>query len=140
MARGVERPGMRAGLVGSLLNGLTMLDMFDRDRTTVTVAEIAQRLHLHRSNASRVAATLAAANYLLPTGEPGHYRLGGRLVALGQLATEQTDLTGAATEPMADLVAALGETGHLGGARRHGGAHDRRRRRVAHGAHALVGR
>lgn len=105
--------GARAGLVGSLLHGLAVLDMFDQERTTVSVAEIARRLGLHRSNASRIAATLAAAKYLSPTGEPGQYRLAGKLVALGQLAAEQTDLVSAAAQPLADLVADLGETGHL---------------------------
>jgi DNA-binding IclR family transcriptional regulator len=107
------RDGARPGLVGTLLNGLTVLDMFDRDRTTVSVGEIAQRLDLHRSNASRIAATLAAARFLQPTGEPGQYRLAGKLVALGQLALEQTDVVTAAAQPLADLVAELGETGHL---------------------------
>jgi DNA-binding IclR family transcriptional regulator len=114
MARDADPDASRAGLVGSLLNGLIVLDMFDRDRTTVSVAEIAQRLGLHRSNASRLAATLAAAKYLRPAGEPGQYRLAGKLVALGQLALEQTDVLDAAAEPLADLVDSLGETGHLG--------------------------
>lgn len=113
MVRG-NHDGMRAGMVGSLLNGLTVLDMFDHDRPVVTVAEIAKQLELHRSNASRVAATLASAGYLRPTGEPGHYRLGGKLVGLGQLASRQTDLAEAAAEPLGELVAELGETGHLG--------------------------
>lgn len=106
--------GARTGMVGSLLHGLAVLDMFDHERTTVTVAEIARTLGLHRSNASRIAATLAAAKYLCPTGEPGQYRLAGKLAALGQLAQQQTDLVAAGAQPLRDLVAELGETGHLG--------------------------
>jgi DNA-binding IclR family transcriptional regulator len=105
--------GVRPGLVGSLLHGLAVLDMFSKERPVVTVAEIAQKLGLHRSSASRIAATLAAAKYLRPVGEPGQYRLAGKLVALGQLAQEQTELVSAAAQPLADLVADLGETGHL---------------------------
>jgi DNA-binding IclR family transcriptional regulator len=101
-------------MVAALLHGLAILDMFDRDRTVIGVADIARRLDVHRSSASRLAATLASAGYLEPSGEPGRYRLAPKLATLGEIAAGDSDLRRAAAEPLRDLVARLGETGHLG--------------------------
>ncbi len=104
----------RDGLVGALLHGLAVLDMFDRDRTVIAVADIARQLDVHRSTASRLAATLASAGYLEVAGEPGRYRLAPKLATLGEIAASNSDLRRAAAEPLRDLVSRLGETGHLG--------------------------
>jgi DNA-binding IclR family transcriptional regulator len=101
-------------MVGALLHGLAILDMFDRDHTVVGVADIARRLDVHRSTASRLAATLASAGYLEAAGEAGRYRLAARLATLGEIAAGDSDLRRAAAEPLRDLVTRLGETGHLG--------------------------
>jgi DNA-binding IclR family transcriptional regulator len=111
-APGRARPA-RDGLVGSLLHGLAILDMFDRDRPVIGLADIAQRIGVHRSSASRLAATLAFAGYLEPAGEQGKYRLAGKVAALGELAAADTGLRRAALPCLQDLVRRLGETGHL---------------------------
>lgn len=109
-----DKPGAaRDGLVGALLHGLAILDMFDRDHTVLGIGEMAQRLGVHRSTTSRLAATLAAAGYLEPAGEPGRYRLSTKLIALGDLVVSDTDVRAAAVPPLKDLVGRLGETGHL---------------------------
>jgi DNA-binding IclR family transcriptional regulator len=102
------------GLIGSLLHGLEILDMFERDRSEIGIGEMAQQLGLHRSTTSRLAATLAVAGYLEPAGEPGRYRLSGRLAALGELATAAGDVRRTALPYLRGLVRELGETGHLG--------------------------
>ena len=102
------------GLIGSLLHGLEILDMFERDRPEIGIGEMAQQLGLHRSTTSRLAATLAVAGYLEPAGEPGRYRLSGRLAALGELATAEGDVRRSALPYLQGLVRELGETGHLG--------------------------
>ena len=74
------------GLIGSLLHGLAILDMFARDRPEIGIGEMAQELGVHRSTTSRLAATLAMAGYLeagrragpVPAGRP-------KLAALGEL-------------------------------------------------------
>ena len=101
------------GLIGSLLHGLEILDMFERDRPEIGIGEMAQQLGLHRSTTSRLAATLAVAGYLEAAGEPGRYRLSGRLAALGELAAADGDVRRAALPYLQDLVQDLGETGHL---------------------------
>jgi DNA-binding IclR family transcriptional regulator len=103
----------RDGLVGSLLHGLEILEMFDRHRDVIGIGEMARHLGLHRSTASRLAATLASAGYLEPVGEPGRYRLAGKLVVLGELASPAGDVRGVALPFLTSLVEQLGETGHL---------------------------
>ncbi|MGH3319033.1 MAG: IclR family transcriptional regulator [Streptosporangiaceae bacterium] len=108
------RPGpAREGLVAALLHGLAVLDMFDRGRPTIGIGEMARHLGVHKSSASRLAATLAAAGYLEPDGEPGRYRLGRKLAELGELVVTDTELRRVALPPLKDLVDGLGETGHL---------------------------
>ena len=87
--------------------------MFERDRPEIGIGEMAQHLGLHRSTTSRLAATLAMAGYLEPTGEPGRYRLSGKLVTLGELVVSEGDVRRAALPYLRDLVQGLGETGHL---------------------------
>jgi DNA-binding IclR family transcriptional regulator len=106
--------GAGKGLIGSLQHGLQILDMFERERPEIGIGEMAEQLGLHRSTTSRLAATLAAAGYLQPAGEPGRYRLSGRLAALGELAASGADVRRTALPYLRDLVQGLGETGHLG--------------------------
>jgi len=106
--------GAGKGLIGSLQHGLQILDMFERERPEIGIGEMAEQLGLHRSTTSRLAATLAAAGYLQPAGEPGRYRLSGRLTALGELAAAGADVRRTALPYLESLVQELGETGHLG--------------------------
>ena len=56
---------------------------------------------MHRSTASRLAATLATAGYLEPAGEQGRYRLAAKLSVLGEVAAAGNDLRDAALPPCA---------------------------------------
>jgi DNA-binding IclR family transcriptional regulator len=105
--------GAARGLIGSLLHGLEILDMFERDRPEIGIGEMAQQLGLHRSTTSRLAATLAMAGYLESAGEPGRYRLSGKLAALGELVPSDGRVRSVATPHLQELVQNLGETGHL---------------------------
>jgi DNA-binding IclR family transcriptional regulator len=100
--------------VSSLLHGLMILDMFSRDRQEISIGEMAVELDLHKSSASRLAATFAHAGYLQPTARKGSYRLGGRIAGLGELMRHSLDLVGTVTPHLERLSAATGETGHLG--------------------------
>jgi DNA-binding IclR family transcriptional regulator len=110
----VAMPPPRDGIIGALLHGLAVLDMFTQDRPVVAIAEVARELGVHRSTASRLAATLATAGYLEVAGEQGRYRLAAKLAVLGEVAAAGSDLRGAALPALRDLVSRLGETGHLG--------------------------
>ena len=87
----------RDGTVGALLHGLAVLDMFSWDRPVVGIAEVSRQLGVHRSTASRLAATLAAAGYLEPAGEQGRYRLAAKLSLLGELAAAGDDYAAGCT-------------------------------------------
>src|SRR5215469_16762381 len=80
------------GVITALRRGLDILDMFSADRRIVGITDIALELDIHKSSASRLAATLAASGYLVATSA-GNYALGPRLAVLGSLAAARQDLT-----------------------------------------------
>ncbi len=109
-----QRQSREPGLISSLQNGLDVLDMFSRDHTVVTVGEIAKHLGLHKSSASRIAATLVALGYLRVAPKSTGFQLGGKLARLGSIAIIDTSLTTVAEPIMQALAEATGETCHLG--------------------------
>ena len=108
------RPLREPGLISSLRKGLDVFDMFSRDRTVVTVGEIAKHLGLHKSSASRIAATLVALNYLRVAPKSSGFQLGGKLARLGSIAVIDTSVTNVAEPIMQALAENTGETCHLG--------------------------
>ena len=96
----------RDGTVGALLHGLAVLDMFSWDRPVVGIAEVSRQLGVHRSTASRLAATLATAGYLEPAGEHGRYRLAAKLSRLGEIAAAGDQLRDAALPRSTDAAQA----------------------------------
>jgi DNA-binding IclR family transcriptional regulator len=100
--------------VAALVHGLGILDLFGDDATVVTVAAMAREIGVHRSNASRLAATLHSLGYLSRAAGNTGYRLGPRLVQLGRLASRNIDVIQRTTEPLQELVRQTGETGHVG--------------------------
>lgn len=107
-------PAREGGLIGSLQNGLDVFEMFTREHMIVTVGEIAKHLGVHKSSASRIAATLVASGYLRPAANASGFQLGGKLARLGSLATVDTTLVSVSEPVMRDLVDQLGETCHVG--------------------------
>lgn len=99
--------------IGALLKGLQILDLFTSGQPELSIGQMAHALHVHKSSASRIAATLASAGYLQQASAPGSYRLGQRLVALGTLAGQRSDITEIVMPHLAALVQTTGETGHL---------------------------
>lgn len=104
----------RSDLVQSLAHGLTILSLFSDAKPVVGVGEMAKSIGLHRSSASRLAATLSAHGFLTPTSDQGRYRLGRQLIQLGELATHELDLRNVAAEALRALAEDLGDTAHLG--------------------------
>lgn len=102
------------GLVGSLVHGLSILDLFGDEESSLGVGEMARRLNVHRSTASRLAATLNYCGYLQPDGEQGRYRLGAKLVMLGQLANTEIDIQRLSEPLLRAMASELGESVHLG--------------------------
>lgn len=97
----------------SLSHGLRILDMYSHERPEISIGEMGLELGLHKSMASRLAATLADAGYLRASSTQGSYRLGGRLRALGNLTGEGFDLVQIVLPHLKQLTEVTGETGHL---------------------------
>lgn len=110
----VVREDERRPVVNALAHGLEILRLFSDDRQVLSVSQIGREIGVHRSNASRLAATLHAMGFLSRAEETGQYRLGPQLVRLGRLASLDNDLARHALGPLRALVERTGETGHIG--------------------------
>jgi DNA-binding IclR family transcriptional regulator len=122
-AASAVRPGRRSGggdapprtnQVNALMRGLAILQMYSDDAPVIMVSDMARQIGVHRSNASRLAATLHAMGFLAKASEAGQYRLGPQLVRLGRLAGKNNDVTQQALGLLRALVEQTGETGHVG--------------------------
>jgi DNA-binding IclR family transcriptional regulator len=76
------------------------------------VSEISRHLSLHKSSASRIAATLVSAGFLRTV--PFGFQLSGKLTFLASIAAAETTLSAVATPIIRALVDDLGETCHVG--------------------------
>jgi len=94
----------------SVDRALRILLTFENEGQEVGVGEIATLLDVHKSTASRLAATLTAHGLLERVPESERFRLGPQLGRLGMLATRGRDLVEVARRPMAELAAETGET------------------------------
>jgi len=90
---------------------LTLLTSFDETRTELGVTEMAALLGVHKSTASRLAATLERAGLLARYGR--RYRLGFEVIRLGTLALHSFDLIASMQAAMDKLSRHTGETINL---------------------------
>jgi len=92
---------------------LQILQLFSSPGTALSVSEIAARLELHRSTASRLVGTLEARGFVERGLPGGPLRLGPELARLGQLALGSRDLVGVAQPLLEGVAGATGETATL---------------------------
>jgi IclR family pca regulon transcriptional regulator len=104
-----DRPGYR---VEALAKGLRILSLFDEQRPSWRVSDLATAAGLPMPTVYRVVMTLTSEGYLnhLPSGE---YRPGVRTLTLGMAALRSLDLVGIATPKLQDLGQRTGETVNL---------------------------
>ncbi len=93
--------------------GLQMLECFDAEGKELGVSELASRLSIHRSTASRLAATLAARGFLERVPGQKIFRLGPQMGRLGLFALGTRSLISVARPVMARLAQETGETINL---------------------------
>jgi DNA-binding IclR family transcriptional regulator len=90
---------------------LQMLQAFSPELPTMTVGRLAEVLGVHKSTASRLAATLLERGFLERDARTNEFRLGPELGRLGLLAVAGgIDLVALARECMRDLAQQTGET------------------------------
>jgi DNA-binding IclR family transcriptional regulator len=90
---------------------LALLTSFDEAHTELGVTEMAGLLGVHKSTASRLAATLERAGLLSRYGR--RYRLGTEVIRLGALALQSFDLIASMQAAMDKLSRHTGETINL---------------------------
>lgn len=90
---------------------LALLATFEEGRPELSVTEIAESLGVHKSTASRLAATLERAGFLARYGK--RYRLGVEIIRLGSLALNSADIVAMMQPAMEKLSQMTGETINL---------------------------
>jgi DNA-binding IclR family transcriptional regulator len=90
---------------------LGLLASFEDGRPELSVTEIAASLGVHKSTASRLAATLERTGFLARSGR--RYRLGVEVLRLGTLALRSTDVVATMQPAMEKLSQRTGETINL---------------------------
>jgi DNA-binding IclR family transcriptional regulator len=111
MARDPERPGSRP--VASVARALALLDELGANPDGLGVNELARRIGVNASTASRLLATLETGGVVERAAGGGPYRLGLRLVALADGVLARMDVRDLARPQLRALVAATGETATL---------------------------
>ncbi len=105
-------PAPPARSVGSVARALALLDELAASESDLGVSELARRIGVNASTASRLLATLEQDGYVARDPR-GPYRLGLKLVALGDRALARLDIRELARPSLEELTAATGETATL---------------------------
>jgi DNA-binding IclR family transcriptional regulator len=106
-----ERSGGRP--VASVARALALLDELGSSPDGLGVNELARRIGVNASTASRLLATLEAGRFVERAAGGGPYRLGLRLVALADRVLARLDVRELARPRLRALVDATGETATL---------------------------
>ncbi len=99
--------------VASVARALSVLDALAEGEPELGTNDIARRTGINASTVSRLLATLVESGLVDHVQASGRYRLGPRLVQLGNRVVERLDLRNVAREQLEALVAATGETATL---------------------------
>jgi DNA-binding IclR family transcriptional regulator len=95
--------------VDSVERALAILEAFNEEEPTLSLAQLSMRTGLYKSTILRLAASLDRFGYLA-RNEDGRFRLGPSLWRLGSLARKAYDLGEYVRPVLRDLVAETGET------------------------------
>ena len=96
--------------VHTVTRALQMLTAFDEARRELAVRDFASLLDVHKSTASRLAATLAARGFLERVPGRDTFTLGPQVARIGHLAVGARPLADVARATMEELAAETGET------------------------------
>lgn len=80
----------------------TLLDVLASREEAISLKEISEKTNLHPSTAHRILNDLATGRFV-DRPQPGNYRLGMRLLELGNLVKSRLNVRDAALEPMREL-------------------------------------
>jgi DNA-binding IclR family transcriptional regulator len=105
------QPAIR--LVGAVQRAFAVIDALAETDTELGTNEIARRIGVNPSTVSRLLATLVAGGFVEHVPASGRYRLGTRLLQLGNLVLTRLDIREIARPHLAALVESTGETATL---------------------------
>ncbi len=100
--------------IKSVDRAIDMLDCFTAEHPEFGVTELATRLSVHKSIASRMAATLRARRFLEMNPASRRYRIGRRVFELGQLFNQRSELADIAAPHLRALARSVGHASHIG--------------------------
>ena len=103
----------RSGGVQSVKRAATILRMFGQDSPELGVSEVGRRLHLHKSTASRLLATLESEGFVERVPDSEKYRLGLELLRLAGQTPRFSDMRSIALPLLRELAERSGETVNL---------------------------
>jgi IclR family acetate operon transcriptional repressor len=112
IAQRIEKPDARARPVASVARALALLDELRDSEQDLGVNELARRIGVSPSTASRLLATLEHAAIVQRDGQ-GPFRLGLGLVTLADRVLSRLDLRALARPVLAELMERTGETATL---------------------------
>ncbi|TAL17324.1 IclR family transcriptional regulator [bacterium] len=101
-------------IIQSVMNALDLLEEFRGDETELGVTELSKRLNLHKNNVFRILATLESRGYMEQNKLTGNYRLGLRVLELGQVFIKHMGLLKMARPILREIVERSNETAYLG--------------------------
>jgi DNA-binding IclR family transcriptional regulator len=107
-----ETPTTRRS-VGSVARAMSLIDALAESENGLGVNELARRIGVNASTASRLLATLLEAGLVTRSDGGGPYRLGLKLLALSDRVLSQLDVRELARPQLAALVERTGETATL---------------------------
>lgn len=99
-------------IVGSIIKGSRLLDLYTTERRELSLNEFARETGFNKTTTYRLLQTLVAVGWLVRSSSGG-YRLGTRLLVLGAIARADLDLRREALPLMHRLADELGDTAFL---------------------------
>lgn len=101
-------------IIQSVTNALDLLEEFRGEETELGVTELSKRLALHKNNVFRLLATLESRGYMEQNKLTGNYRLGLRVLELGQVFIKHMGLLKMARPVLEEINEKCNETAYLG--------------------------
>lgn len=101
-------------IIQSVTNALDLMEEFRGEDTELGVTELSKRLGLHKNNVFRLLATLESRGYMEQNKVTGNYRLGLRVLELGQVFVKHMGLLKMARPILEEMVEKVNETAYLG--------------------------
>jgi len=100
--------------IATINHALDIIESFDADRTELGVTELSAKLGLSKNNVFRLLATLESKGYIEQNHVTEDYRLGPRILEIGQVYPNRLGLLKVAHPLLEELVKSCDEAAYIG--------------------------